>query len=197
MSSAPDDQRAALLKLLVPEAAPLFAEQYGELREWAHGSLDAYRAELVRALYPFFCRCYVGLVQCGGRAADGGAAEARARAAQFAQDFGEEHAAAHREELNLLLQVSAPEQLDGSPFVARLRAQRSEVALGAYAQALLVHFLQSRRLGLLLAILNDSIRVVDGGGASGDASGGAGGGAWLPLAAGERAAAYVARVNGS
>ena len=77
MSSDNGDQRAALLKLLVPEAAPLFAEQYGELREWAHGSLDAYRAELVRALYPFFCRCYVGLVQCGGRAAASGRAESR------------------------------------------------------------------------------------------------------------------------
>ena len=148
-ASTSDGTRPTLQRLLQSSAAPAYAASYRELRDWVRGSLDAYQPELRQVLFPFFAHCYLALVQSAERA----------HAAAFADEFGDELALRHREELNLLRQVSAPAQLEGHAFARRLLGERYEVTLSAYARALLVRFLQSARQVALLGFLNERMTL--------------------------------------
>ena len=82
----------------------MYAQSYRELREWVDGSLDAFKPELQQVLYPLFVHCYLALVQSTD-------ASTRGHAVRFAEEFRDEHALRHRDELNLLQQVTTREQL--------------------------------------------------------------------------------------
>ena len=94
--------------LFYPEAGGAGPQQYLDgyknLKEWVHSSLDLYKSELERILYPVFVHCYLALVQSSD-------ASTRGHAARFAEEFRDEHALRHRDELNLLQQVTAREHL--------------------------------------------------------------------------------------
>ena len=96
--------RPTLHRLLTTETAPMYAQSYRELREWVDGSLDAFKPELQQVLYPLFVHCYLALVQSSD-------ASTRGHAARFAEEFRDDHALRHRDELNLLQQVTTREQL--------------------------------------------------------------------------------------
>ena len=101
---AASTSRPTLHRLLASETAPMYAQSYRELREWVDGSLDAFKPELQQVLYPLFVHCYLALVQSSD-------ASTRGHAAGFAEEFRDDHALRHRDELNLLQQVTAREQL--------------------------------------------------------------------------------------
>ena len=144
--------RPTLHRLLTSETAPMYARSYRELREWVDGSLDAFKPELQQVLYPLFVHCYLSLVQ----SSDAGT---RGHAAGFAEEFRDDHALRHRDELNLLQQVTAREQLQSHAYAKRMLSKRYEVALSAYARALLLRFMQQARLVLLLTLLNQHVTI--------------------------------------
>ena len=55
--------------LFYPEAGGAGPQQYLDgyknLKEWVHSSLDLYKSELERILYPVFVHCYLDLVERG------------------------------------------------------------------------------------------------------------------------------------
>ena len=109
---AASTSRPTLHRLLTSETAPMYAQSYRELREWVDGSLDAFKPELQQVLYPLFVHCYLALVQSSD-------ASTRGHAAGFAEEFRDDHALRHRDELNLLQQVTAREQLVSHSYAMR------------------------------------------------------------------------------
>ena len=93
---AAEPARSTLVELVAPASASTWARSYAELSEWVHESLDMYKPELSRVLFPVFAFCYLELVGGGQRTA----------ASAFFDELHAEHALAHREELNLLSQAS-------------------------------------------------------------------------------------------
>ena len=116
--------RPTLHRLLTTETAPMYAQSYRELREWVDGSLDAFKPELQQVLYPLFVHCYLGLVQSSD-------ASTRGHAARFAEEFRDDHALRHRDELNLLQQVTTREQLGTHSCAMRDVEPRSRPYLDA------------------------------------------------------------------
>lgn len=141
--------RPSLSKLLISSAAPMYAKCYAELRDWVEASLEAYRPELRRVLFPLFVASYLALVSAGERE----------HASIFFNEFHEDHALCHRSELNSLAQITAPEHLACSEFATRLMARRWEVQMSAYSLALLIHSIEQRRLAPLLAALNERVVI--------------------------------------
>ncbi|KAL1526652.1 hypothetical protein AB1Y20_015356 [Prymnesium parvum] len=147
---AVEGTRPALSKLLITAAAPAIAQNYGELRDWVETCLDAYKPELRRVLFPLFVGCYLSIVRSSEREV----------ASHFFNQFREDHALAHRAELNALSQLTSAEQLDASPIARRVESDRWEVPISAYAHALLLHAVHSRGLAPLLHTLNQRVRLV-------------------------------------
>ena len=148
-ATAADESRPTLHKLLASSAAPAYAQSYSTLRDWIAGSLDAYQPELQQVLFPLFVQCYLALVQ----------SSERGLAAAFADEYGVDHELRHRDELNLLRQVSTPAQVAGHAYAKRMLSQRYEVTLSGYARALLLRFLQQARLVVLLTLLNNHLTL--------------------------------------
>eukprot|EP00308_Calcidiscus_leptoporus_P025264 CAMPEP_0119386274 /NCGR_PEP_ID=MMETSP1334-20130426/95247_1 /TAXON_ID=127549 /ORGANISM="Calcidiscus leptoporus, Strain RCC1130" /LENGTH=324 /DNA_ID=CAMNT_0007407741 /DNA_START=59 /DNA_END=1029 /DNA_ORIENTATION=- len=124
-------------------------EAFRELREWVHASLEEYKAEFMRVLYPLFAFCYLDLVDSGERE----------RAAKFFETFHGDFGLTHREELNLLRQVCAPQQEQKNDYVQRLKLTRYHVEMSAYARTLLLTFLHKNKLPLLLGALNKYVAI--------------------------------------
>ena len=116
--------RPTLHRLLTTETAPMYAQSYRELREWVDGSLDAFKPELQQVLYPLFVHCYLALVQSSD-------ASTRGHAARFVEEFRDDHALRHRDELNLLQQVTTREQLGTHSCAMRDVEPRSRPYLDA------------------------------------------------------------------
>ena len=146
-ATAASSSRPALESLLTSQAAPMYAQNYSELREWVSGSLDAFKPELQQVLFPVFAHCYLALVR----------SSQRGHASAFVEEFGADHALRHRDELNMLQQVSTKPQLQTHAFAKRMLSQRYEVGLSSYSRALLLRFVQQGRLMLLIEILNEHV----------------------------------------
>ena len=107
-----DNTRPALVQLLI--STMRLHESYEALRDWVDGSLEAFRPELRRLLFPMFVHCYLELVEASNLE----------EAAQFLSEGQEDHALFHQAELNLLSQVSAPSHVAAHEFAKRVRSRR-------------------------------------------------------------------------
>lgn len=126
-----------------------YAEAYGKLLAWVHQSLDLYKNELKRVLYPVFVHCLLELVQrdCG--------ADARA----FAERFKADHERLHAQELNALVGLSAPEHVKQCAAAQAFLSNKINVTLCQYSFDLLLKYLQRNEEMLLLSIVNENINV--------------------------------------
>ncbi|KAK1317483.1 hypothetical protein QJS10_CPA05g02196 [Acorus calamus] len=79
-----------------------YQEGYGNLRSWAHGSLDLYKHELLNVLYPVFIHCYMDLV----------ARDHTQEARSFFNKFREDHDIMHLRDLQKLEGVLSPSHLE-------------------------------------------------------------------------------------
>ena len=142
-----DNTRPALVQLLI--STMRLHESYEALRDWVDGSLEAFRPELRRLLFPMFVHCYLELVEASNLE----------EAAQFLSEGQEDHALFHQAELNLLSQVSAPSHVAAHEFAKRVRSRRFEVSLCAQSRSMLLHFLQAGQFTHLLTILNRHVTL--------------------------------------
>ncbi|KAL9313235.1 hypothetical protein ACSQ67_018687 [Phaseolus vulgaris] len=96
-----------------------FHDGYSKLRTWTYSSLDLYKHELLRVLYPVFIHCFMDLV------AKGHVQEAR----NFFNTFREDHEMMHLRDLQKLEGVLSPTHLQEMEFAHSLRQSKFNIKI--------------------------------------------------------------------
>ncbi|KAK6927628.1 TFIID subunit TAF5, NTD2 domain [Dillenia turbinata] len=124
-----------------------YQEGYGKLRSWADGSLDLYRHELNRVLYPVFIHCFMDLV------VQGHIQEART----FFSTFRGDHEMMHLRDLQKLEGVLSPSHLEEMEFAHSLRHCKVNISICQYTYDLLLQFLHKTQSITILGVINEHI----------------------------------------
>ncbi|XP_062084415.1 transcription initiation factor TFIID subunit 5-like isoform X2 [Humulus lupulus] len=137
-----------LLSFSESEIGPVrYQDGYSKLRSWTYSSLDLYRHELLRVLYPVFIHCFMDLV------ANGHIQEARA----FFNSFREDHEMMHLRDLQKLEGVLSPSHLEEMEFAHSLRQSKVNIKICQYSYELLLQFLHKSQSTTVLGIINEHI----------------------------------------
>ncbi len=88
-----------------------YKDSYRDLRTWVESSLDIYKNELMAILFPVFVHCYLELV-IKGFPHD---------AATFMEEFRADHQEQFAKEINALIALSYPEDLESNELAKRFR----------------------------------------------------------------------------
>ncbi|KAK7311907.1 hypothetical protein RJT34_10373 [Clitoria ternatea] len=124
-----------------------FHDGYSRLRSWTYSSLDLYKHELLRVLYPVFIHCFMDLV------AKGHIQEAR----NFFNTFREDHEMMHLRDLQKLEGVLSPAHLKEMEFAHSLRKCKFNIKICEYSYELLLQHLHSTQSTTILGIINEHI----------------------------------------
>ncbi|KAL0856273.1 hypothetical protein Bca101_061426 [Brassica carinata] len=117
-----------------------YREGYSKLRSWAYNSLDLYKHELLRVMYPVFIHCYMDLV------GKGHTQEARA----FFNSFRKDHEMIHLRDLQKLEGVLVPSHLEEMEFARSLRQSKVNIKICQYSYDLLLQYLHRTESTLML-----------------------------------------------
>jgi len=128
--------------------AARYLQEYDRLAAWVDSSLDLYKSELSRVLWPVFVQCYLGLVRRNATA------EAHALMTRHGGRF---RAGRHNEEVQELAAVAVPQHLATSRVSQAAAGARTHLGLTQFSLQLLLSFLHSARLTLALSIINEHI----------------------------------------
>lgn len=127
--------------------AAKYHDGYSKLRSWAYGSLDLYKHELLRVLYPVFIHCFMDLV-----------AEGHMQAARtFFNTFREDHELMHLRDLQKLEGILSPSHLEETELARTLRHSKVNIKLCEYSYDLLLQYLQKTQALTMLGIINEHI----------------------------------------
>eukprot|EP00937_MAST-01D_sp_MAST-1D-sp2_P005107 g5107.t1 len=129
--------------------AAMFRDGYRKLDDWVFASLDAYKLELHRALFPLFVHCFLELV-ARGHTQD---------AAAFFRQHCNTHHELHASELQQLGMITTQQHLHDSDYAQRALRSKFEIEMSAYAFELLRCFMDDTSLFFLLAMLNRRVNV--------------------------------------
>ncbi|XP_061368088.1 transcription initiation factor TFIID subunit 5-like isoform X2 [Gastrolobium bilobum] len=124
-----------------------YHDGYGKLRSWAYRSLDLYKPELLRVLYPVFIHCFMDLV------AKGYLHEART----FFNSFREDHETKHLRDLQKLEGVLSPTHLEEMEFAHSLRQSKFILKICGHSYELLMQHLHSTQSTTIIGIINEHI----------------------------------------
>ncbi|KAG5601582.1 hypothetical protein H5410_032952 [Solanum commersonii] len=124
-----------------------YQEEYSKLRSWAYSSLDLYKHELLRVLYPVFIHCFMELV------ARGHVQEARA----FFNSYREDHEMTHLRDLQKLEGVLSPSHLEEMEFAHSIRLSKVNIKMCQYSYDLLLQYLHKTESITMLGIINERI----------------------------------------
>ncbi|KAI4316394.1 hypothetical protein L6164_024378 [Bauhinia variegata] len=137
-----------ILALSELESGPArYLDGYSRLRSWTFSSLDLYKHELLRVLYPVFIHCFMDLV------AKAHIQEAR----NFFNSFREDHEMMHLRDLQKLEGVISPSHLQEMEFAHSLRQSKFNIKICEYSYELLLQHLHSTQSTTILSIINEHI----------------------------------------
>ncbi|KAG5244443.1 transcription initiation factor TFIID [Salix suchowensis] len=142
------DLSTLLHSLSQPEDSPArYQDEYSKLRTWAYSSLDLYKHELLRVLYPVFVHCYMDIV------AKGHIQDAR----NFFNSFHEDHKMMHSRDLQKLEGVLSPSHLEEMEFAHTLRQSKVNIKICQYSDELIMQYLRKSKSSIILGIVNEHI----------------------------------------
>uniref|UniRef100_A0A7N0R8E8 TFIID subunit TAF5 NTD2 domain-containing protein n=1 Tax=Kalanchoe fedtschenkoi TaxID=63787 RepID=A0A7N0R8E8_KALFE len=124
-----------------------YHDGYSRLRSWAYGSLDVYKHELLRVLYPVYIHSFMDLV------AKGYIQEART----FFSTFREDHEMMHMRDLQKLEAVISPSHLEEMEFAHTLRQSKVKIKICQYSYDMLLQYLHKTESITILGIINEHI----------------------------------------
>ncbi|KAK1430720.1 hypothetical protein QVD17_13669 [Tagetes erecta] len=147
-SMSETDLTKQILTLSQSENIPaMYHDGYSKLRSWTYSSLDLYRHELLRVLYPVFIHCFMDLI------AKSHLQEARA----FFSSFREDHEIMHSRDLKKLEGVLSPSHLEEMEFAHSLRQSKVNIKICQYSYDLLLQYLHKTQSIIMLGIINEHI----------------------------------------
>ncbi|XVE71255.1 hypothetical protein DITRI_Ditri10aG0136100 [Diplodiscus trichospermus] len=124
-----------------------YQDGYRKLRSWAYSSLDLYKHELLRVLYPVFIHSFMDLV------AKGHLQEARA----FFNAFREDHELMHSRDLQKLEGVLSQSHLEEMEFARSLWQSKVNIKICQYSYDLLLQYLHKTQSTAMLGVINEHI----------------------------------------
>ncbi|XP_027941717.1 transcription initiation factor TFIID subunit 5-like isoform X2 [Vigna unguiculata] len=124
-----------------------YHDGYGRLRSWAYRSLESYKHELLRVLYPVFIHCFMDLVAKGHLQ----------EAWNFFNTFREDHEMLHSRDLQKLELVLSPTHLEEMEFAHSLRQSKFNIKICRYSYELLLQHLHSMQSTTIIGIINEHI----------------------------------------
>ncbi|KHG10775.1 Transcription initiation factor TFIID subunit 5 [Gossypium arboreum] len=124
-----------------------YQDGYSKLRSWTYSSLDLYKHELLRVLYPVFIHSFMDLV------AKGHLQEART----FFNAFHEDHELMHSRDLQKLEGVLSQSHLEEMEFARSLRQNKVNIKICQYSYDLLLQYLHKTQSTAMLGVINEHI----------------------------------------
>lgn len=137
-----------------PEA---YERGYSMLKTWVESSLDIYRPELYRVLYPIFVHCFLDLVS----------KKAQKEARRFFDKFSGDHQILHGTEISKLAGIGSAEHLEENELAKAFKRNPYVIHVSKTSLNLLIYFLhENEALGgsVLISLINRYIepRMITG-----------------------------------
>ncbi|MEW5311607.1 MAG: hypothetical protein WDW38_003307 [Sanguina aurantia] len=129
-----------------------YVDAYDGLTTWVDNSLDMFRSELTRVLYPVFIHVYLHLVFCDAYSL---AAGLLTRYKRRLTDAAGRLSRTRASELNDLGAIAAKQHLETHRFATQARKSRTTIRLSPYSHELLMHHLRAK--SRLLPIVNEHV----------------------------------------
>ncbi|CDK27805.1 unnamed protein product [Kuraishia capsulata CBS 1993] len=144
-------QQQAILR----ETPQAYTRAYSMLRSWCESSLDLYRYELEKILFPIFIHCYLNLI------AKGDSSEAR----EFFNKFSKDHLILHEFEISKVAGIALKEHIDENEVAKLFRTHKYRILISKTSFNLLLYFLHENEAvggGIVIRLLNRYIDPVIG-----------------------------------
>lgn len=125
---------------------------YLALSEWTENSLDLYKPELRRVLYPVFVHLYLDLIVKG----------MPAQAKAFFEEFAPSHSVLHTQDLQKLAMVSLPSHLTDNELAKAFKFNKYSIKVSRTTFDLLVYFLheiEESGGSIIIRIINQYIKA--------------------------------------
>lgn len=131
----------------------IYSIAYSMLRRWVDSSLDLYKPELSRILYPLFIHCFLELISKGFGL----------QAKQFFDKFKSDHIILHGVEVNKFAGLSLPEHLKENELAVAYRNHKYKILVSKTSLSLLLYFLHENEAvggAILIRIINQYLEPV-------------------------------------
>ncbi|KAI8588881.1 WD40-repeat-containing domain protein [Geranomyces variabilis] len=126
-----------------------YQRSYERLRKWVEDSIDKFKLELRRILFPIFVHAYLDLVTRG----------LRDQAKTLMDSFKSDHVELYGQEVQRLAAVTEPHHVEENELAQNFRANRFIVQMSRYSFELLLSYLQDSKFMLVLRIVNEHISI--------------------------------------
>lgn len=131
----------------------IYIAAYSMLRNWVDTSLELYRPELTRLLYPIFVHCFLELVS----------KRFTTQAKDFFLKFKHDHSTLHGQEISRLAAISLPEHLKENDLANTYRNNRYKIKVSKTTMFLLLYFLQEHEAvggAIIIRIINQYLTPI-------------------------------------
>lgn len=131
----------------------IYYRVYSMLRSWVDTSLDLYKPELSRLLYPIFIHCFLELI----------AKNFSPQAKRFLDNFKDDHIMLHGLEINKLAGISLPEHLKENELAQAYRNNKYRIIVSKTTINLLLYFLHENEAvggAIIIRIINQYLNPV-------------------------------------
>lgn len=129
-----------------------YINAYRVLRGWVDTSLDLYRPELTRILYPIFVHCYLEMIAKGFTT----------HAKQLYERFKVDHEVLHGDEIRVLGSLALPEHIRENELAVAYRTSKYRVNVSKTSLSLLLYFLQENEAvggAIVIRIINQHLSL--------------------------------------
>lgn len=126
---------------------------YSMLRKWVDTSLDLYKPELSRLLYPIFIHCFLELIQ----------KDFVNQGKDFFDKFKQDHLILHSVEINKLAGISLPEHIKENELALAYRNNKYRIIVSKTSINLLLYFLHENEAvggAILIRIINQYLNPI-------------------------------------
>ncbi|KAF6066928.1 WD domain, G-beta repeat family protein [Candida albicans] len=131
----------------------IYFTAYSMLRRWVGSSLDLYKPELSRVLYPLYIHCFLELISKGFSS----------EAKLFFDKFRSDHLVLHGIEVEKFAGLSLPEHLEENDLAVAYRKYKYRILVSKTSLNLLIYFLHENEAvggGILIRIINQYLDPV-------------------------------------
>ncbi|EMR08462.1 hypothetical protein PNEG_03290 [Pneumocystis murina B123] len=129
-----------------------YFQSYMLLRDWIDSSLELYRPELRRVLFPIFIHSYLDLISKNQINS----------AKQFFNTYSSEHEVLHGHDIRQISSITLPEHIEENELVKLYRQNKYRITMWRTAFDLMLHFLfenESNGGAIIMRLLNQHIET--------------------------------------
>ncbi|KAJ3108089.1 hypothetical protein HDU97_002324 [Phlyctochytrium planicorne] len=126
-----------------------YDQSYGRLRRWIEDSLDMYKLEMRRVLYPVFVHAYIDLTQ----------RELKEQAKHFFNSYKGDLLEAHGPDIARLGSLTEPSHVASNEMAQTFLNNRYNLKMSRYSFELLLAFLQDNKFMLLTRLINRNLAI--------------------------------------